>query len=140
MEKIMNNISDLKKSLPQIEGSFSIDMEGGLTKERFQGNFVCKIPNIKAQTAIAKHRAMLNGGFEEGLDIGTRNLHHMISYLRYTLTEYPKWWKESDLGYDLYDVSIIEEIYAKVLEFEKNWYVEVWGPEEKSESVSDEPK
>ncbi len=135
----MSEIASLKKSLPEMNHNFSINEEGLLTKKQFEGNFACKIPNIKIQAQIAKHKAMLNSGFEEGLDIGTRNLHHMISYLRYTLTETPKWWKDADLGYDLYDINVIESVYAKVLEFEKSWYESVWGKEEplKEDAESD---
>lgn len=79
---------------------------------------------------IAKHKTLLNGGFDEHLDIGTKNLHHMISYLRYTLTDIPKWWKDNDMGYELYDINVIEAVYAKVLEFEKAWFEEIWGPAE----------
>jgi len=132
----MNDVKDLKKSLPATESSFIIDLEGMVTGKQYQGEFACKIPNIKDQAAIAKHRAMLNGGFDAGLDIGTKNMHHMISYLRYTLTLFPKWWKEADLGYALFDPNIVEEVYAKVLDFEKTWLESVWGPEEKE---PDEP-
>lgn len=134
----MSDIKDLKKSLPSMENSFSIvALEGILTKKQFEGNFTCKIPNMKTQALIAKHKAMLNGGMEASLDLGTRNLHHMLAYLRYTLTDYPKWWKENDLGYELFDINVIEEVYAKVLSFEKEWLESIWGPEEKA---PDEPK
>lgn len=133
----MSNIAGMKKSLPSIENSFSISVEGNLTKEQFDGNFICKIPNIKTQAAIAKHKAMLNGGFDDGLDISTRNMHHMISYLRYTLTEMPKWWKDEDYGYNLFDINVVESVYYKVLDFEKAWYEEVWGPVAKEEVKGD---
>lgn len=130
----MSNLNNLKKTLPEMEHSFSIDLEGSLTKQSWQGNFTCKIPNAKIQAMIAKHKTLLNGGFDEHLDIGTKNLHHMISYLRYTLTDIPKWWKDADMGYELYDINVIEAVYAKVLEFEKAWFEEIWGPgEEKAE-------
>lgn len=124
----MSNFANLKKSIPPTETSFTIQTEGNLTKTQFEGNFACKIPNVKTQAAIAKHRAMLNGGFDDGLDIGTRNLHHMISYLRYTLTETPKWWQEADMGYELFDINVIEEVYQRVLDFEKAWFEQIWGP------------
>lgn len=139
----MINIKDLNKSLPEMNHSFSISEEGTLTKTKYDGNFTCKIPDAKTRAGIAKHKAMLNGGFEDGLDLGTKNLHHMISYLRYSLTEMPPWWRDSDMGYALYDINIIELIYSKVLEFEKKWLVEVWGAEaleEAEEEIKDEPK
>lgn len=130
----MSDINALNKALPLMENSFTIDEEGILKKIRYTGDFTCRIPNIKIQALISKHKAMLNGGFELGLDVGTKNLHHMISYLRYTLTEFPKWWKDADLGYDLYDINIVESVYAKVLEFEKSWYESVWGKDEEPKS------
>lgn len=55
----------------------------------------------------------------------------MISYLRYTLNvkECPRWWKESDLGYEMYDENVVEAIYDKVLEHEVQWMRAVWGDE-----------
>lgn len=131
----MSNLNNLKKTLPDMEHSFSIDLEGSLLKKQYQGNFSCKIPNAKTQAMIAKHKVLLNGGFDEHLDIGTKNLHHMISYLRYTLIDSPKWWQEADMGYELYDINVIEAVYAKVLEFEKAWMEEIWGPAEVEEEA-----
>lgn len=131
----MSNLADLKKSLPEMENSFSIKEEGVITKNLYEGNFTCKITNCKSQAQIAKHKAMLNGGLEAGLDFGTKHLHNMISYLRYTLTEYPKWWKDADLGYELFDINIIELVYSKVLEFEKSWMESIWGPEKLEDNV-----
>ena len=133
----MNNIKDLEKKLPDMTHRFEINMKGQLTNLPYKGEFVCKIPSAKDQSAIAKHKAYLNGGFEQGLDVGTKNLHHMVSYLRYTLEEFPKWWEERDLGYELYDVNVIETVYGFVLEFEQGWMNKVWGDvdsEEESES------
>ena len=135
----MSNIKDLEKSLPDMSHRFEVDLKGQLTNLGYKGEFVCKIPSAKDQSAIAKHKAYLNGGFEDGLDVGTRNLHHMISYLRYTLKEFPKWWEDNDLGYELYDVNVIETVYGYVLEFEQNWMKKVWGEvAEEVESESEE--
>jgi hypothetical protein len=127
----MNDVKDLKKSLPAMENSFSLAAaEGIITKKTYDGNFTCKIPNIKTQSLIEKHKAMLNGGLEPSLDFATKHMHNMLAYLRYTLTEYPKWWKDADMGYELYDSNIVEEVYTKVLKFEKEWLESIWGPEE----------
>lgn len=134
----MTQTNTLNKAVPDTEFVFEYSGEGNFTKQTFSGQFKSKIPNMKTQAAIAKHKAMLNGGFEDGLDIGTRNLHHMISYLRYSLVEFPDWWKNSDMGYALYDVSIVEGVYAKVLEFEKGWYESIWGKQD--EETSDDKK
>lgn len=130
----MSNIKSLAKKLPDMSHDFDIELEGQITKIPYEGAFQCKIPNVKDQSAIAKHKAYLNGGFDETLDVGTRNLHHMISYLRYTLTSFPDWWKNSDLGYELYDANIVETVYGKVLEFEQDWMEKVWGTPEEEEA------
>ena len=132
----MSKFEDLLKDLPDTEHDFVIsNLVGNLTKRSYSGSFRCKITNVKTRAAIAKHRAMLNSGLDSGLDVGTTNLHHMISYLRYSLLEMPKWWKDADCGYELYDVNVIEAVYDNVLEFEKKWLESVWGPE-KAETQS----
>jgi hypothetical protein len=137
MEKIMLEVKDLKKSLPPMENSFSlVAFEGGITKKIYEGNFSCKIPNVKLQALIEKHKAVLNGGLEASLDGGTRHVHHMLAYLRYTLVQTPKWWSETDMGYELYDLNVIQEIYDKVLQFEKEWLENIWGPEDKASNDS----
>jgi len=119
----------MSKDIPETETSILIDVEGDVTKKRFVGEFTCKIPRRKEQCLIDKHRAFLNGSMPEFLTPETLSFHHIISYLRYTVTESPKWWKEADLGYELYDENVVREVYDKVLRFEEEWLTEVWGEE-----------
>ena len=127
------------KKLPDSTNTFCLDkIEGVVTKHAYTGEFTSKIPNLRMQANIAKYRSILNGGDDIGLDIGTRNLHHMIAYLKNVLTEYPKWWEECEYGYDLYDVNIIESVYEKALEFENSWVAEAWA--DKSEKKSESKK
>lgn len=125
----MNKFSSLSKDTPATENTFQIDVEGEVTKKRFLGEFTCRIPRRKEQCLIDKHRAYLNGDLAAMLDPATLQFHHMISYLRYTLmTEsVPKFWKESDLGYELYDANVVQAVYDKVLEFEVDWLTQIWG-------------
>lgn len=125
----MRKINKLSKDIPDTTCEFQVEVEGEVTKRRFIGEFACKIPRKKEQCLIDKHRAFLNGGIAEQLDPSTLNFHHKISYLRYTLTDYPKWWKESDLGYELYDEAVVTAVYDKVLAFEVDWLKDVWGEE-----------
>lgn len=121
----MNKIKDL----PPTEGEFIIDLEGDVTKMRFVGSFNCKIPRKKEQCLIDKHRAFLNGPSPEQLDPATLRFHHMIAYLRFTVTDSPKFWKESDLGYEMYDANVVEDVYKRVLDFEVEWLKSLWGEE-----------
>ena len=131
----MNNIKDLEKKLPSTTKRFSIDLEGSLTKIKYEGEFECKIPTARNQAEISKYKAFLNGSSVDGLDVGTINFHHMISHLRYTLAESPDWWKEKEGGYDLYDINVVEKVYDNVLEFEKSWIIEIWGDEEETKEA-----
>lgn len=127
----MNNIESLPKELPDKIFTFQIELEGSTTRTKYNGEFIFQIPNLKTQAKISKHKAMLNGGLEDILDLGTRNLHHMISYLKYTLIQVPEFWEKSDCGYDLFDSNVIEEIYNKVLDFEQKWAEGIWGTPQK---------
>lgn len=125
----MSKIKGLNKEVPPTESDITVDAIGEVTKKKFIGEFTCKIPRRKEQCLIDKHRAFLNGNNPEQLDPATIRFHHMISYLRYTITESPKWWKESDLGYELYDENVVKAVYEAVLEFEVEWLKDVWGEE-----------
>jgi hypothetical protein len=127
----MSKLSNIGKDIPATESDFVVEVEGEVTKRRFIGDFSCKIPRKKEQCLIDKHRAFLNGPQPEQLSPETLRFHHMISYLRYTLDDKgcPKWWKESDLGYELYDENVVKSVYDKVLEFEVEWLKAVWGEE-----------
>lgn len=133
----MNDNKDLVKPLPtdvpDLESQFQIDIVGKLTKKRFVGDFTCRIPRIKEQCLIDKHEAFLNGSMTNFLSAGTKKMHHMIAYLRFALvSDYPRWWRDTDLGYELQDVNVINEIYDKVLEFENKWVKELWGDDPQS--------
>lgn len=123
----MSNLNKLSKEIPSTELDFTVEVEGDVTKKRFIGEFKFKIPRRKEQCLIDKHRAFLNGSFPDQLEPATIRFHHMISYLRYTIIESPKWWKESDLGYELYDETVVKAVYDAVLDFEVQWLTAVWG-------------
>lgn len=126
----MNDISNLNKVLPGSEGEFQIDVEGDLTKKRYLGEFTCKIMNRKERAMVDKHKAFLNGEYAMQLDPLTLIYHHKIAYLRYALIgPYPKFWQNSDLGYELYDENVVNAIYEEVLKFEEQWMRSIWGDE-----------
>lgn len=128
-----------KGELPATESTFVIEVIGDFTQKRFVGEFTCKILNQKERALVSKHRAMLNGEHFQQLDIMTLSLHQMISYLRYSLIpQYPKFWQDSDLGYELFDLNVIREVFNQVMEFEESWFVAVWGEDHLKKLRSDE--
>lgn len=126
-------ITDLPPSIK----SFQLDVIGKFTKRRFLGEFTCDIPRIKEQCLIEKHEAYLNGELAHMLPPGVRKMHKMIAYLRFTLTDYPKFWREADLGYELRDLNVVEAVYDEVLNNEEAWIKKLWDDGE--ESKADEP-
>lgn len=120
---------NLPKALPPMETEFNLEVVGNMTKNVYNGTFKYHLPNIAKNSQIAVMEARLNGGVADHLDAGTKLLHYMLSYLRYTLDEktLPKWWVESNFGVDLYDANVVTELYQKCFHFEKDWNAKVHG-------------
>lgn len=129
----MSKIKNLPKTLPEHNPYFDLDSEGEITKHKYSGHFETQIPNLRIQSKIKKYVAFLNGGFDSTLDSQIINLHTMTAYCRLCLTECPDWFKDCDYGLDLYDYNVLEEIYGKILEKEKEWLDSVHGKDEKEE-------
>jgi hypothetical protein len=123
----MNKINKLPRTLPDDQQDFQIDIVGQATKKRFLGEFTCRIPTIKDQCQSARHETFLNGENGAFLPPGIQKVNKMIAYLRFTLVDTPKFWRESDLGYELRDANVIEEVYNAVLKFEDEWVNRAWG-------------
>lgn len=136
----MNKIKHLPKTVPAKSFEFEVDLEGKLTQERYFGKFKSRIPNLKTQADIAKYNARLNAGFDAVLDPMTKNLHRMVSYLKFTVEEGPDWFFDSEFGYQLYDHDIIEALYFEVLSKEEEWYKSVWGEDALREELPKEEK
>lgn len=123
----MMPVDNLPKNLPEMETTFEIDVEGNMTKRRYQGTFTFRIPNMRTRAAADKERARLNEVAPELLDETVADFHQMVSYLRLTLIQVPDWWKASHEGYDLFDANVVTQVYIKVMQFEKEWMEKVWG-------------
>jgi len=93
-----------------------------------------QIPSLKDRSLIGRHKSLLNGDSPNSLGADVLVLHHMLSYLKYTIKESPSWWQETDYGYDLYDMNIIEHLFDKVIDFEQAWLKEIWGEELEEET------
>ena len=126
----MNKIKHLPKTLPSRDSEFKVKVVGSLTKEAYEGEFSCRIPRNREQAMIAKEIAFLNAGFDSTLDKGIKNLHRMVAYCKHTIQKAPEWFLESDYGYDLYDINVVEEVYHEILKLEEKWLGNVWGSDE----------
>ena len=127
----MNTIKDLLKALPDMEHSFELaEVPGDVTGIRYSGNFRYRIPTNKQKALAERKRAELTGGLDDQMSTSVVQFIYKIAYLRATLIEYPEWWAKADYGYDLHDVSIVDEVYNKVILFENDWMSKVWGKKE----------
>jgi len=116
------------KALPAQEHTFQLKLEGNDTRQKFEGSFTYKRPNIRISTEIDKTTAILNGGIL-GLDEDTQFFHKMLATLKHTVIKYPEWWEQSDFGYELQDTNVVIELYKETQKFEKEWREKVWSEE-----------
>lgn len=121
----------MKNLLPSMEFEFEINVKGEDTGQEYKGKFKYHRLNIGEKAAAAKMKSRLLESLD--LPVEVTFLYEMLSWLRYGLSEYPKWWKEADLGMNLYDTNVISEIYDKIRKFEDDWFKKLDGPEKKKD-------
>ena len=117
-------MKDKKFVFPNMECKFSIQVVGEETGINWAGDFVYKRPTLQERAMIDAMRARLGNDLRT-LDPDVVAFNESLSCLRFTLKEYPTWWKETDMGGSLYDGNVILEVYAKCMEFEANWKTKI---------------
>ena len=111
-------------NLPPMEFTFNLNVKGTTTRKVYEGSFTYRRLSIGSQGKADVLRTRLNGDLAN-VDFQIDKLHEMISWLKFGLIEYPDWWRESSFGENLYDVSIVKEIYDNITDFEKKWTKQV---------------
>jgi hypothetical protein len=124
----------MKYKLPNMEYRFKIQLVGEESRVNWAGEFVYRRPTLQERAMIDVMRARLNGDLRS-VDPDTNAYNEALSHLRFTLKEYPEWWKDCDMGGSLYDANVILEIYGKCMEFEASWREKTFGD---AKGVSDE--
>jgi len=115
-------------TLPPMEFKFSIQMVGSESGLNWTGKFLYKRPSLGERSRINVMQTRLNGDLET-LEQDVLQFNEAISHLRYTLRDFPEWWKESGFGIELYDGNVVSEIYNKCLEYEAKWMKRTFGGE-----------
>ena len=110
--------------LPGMESKFSIQVMGEESRQNWVGDFLYRRPNLRERAAIDSLHKRLNGDLTT-LDPDTSALNEALSVLRFTLKDFPTWWRDSDFGGSLYDANVVLEIYGKCMEFEASWRTRV---------------
>lgn len=104
--------------LPPQEHTFTIDVIGTSSGERFQGSFTYSRPTLGVSIDIGKTKAFITGGLK--VDEDTDAVADMLSTLKHTLVKFPEWWKAADFGTRMYDLNVLFEIMSKCNEFERD--------------------
>lgn len=108
------------KSLPSMEHRFQIQVKGDRSSINWVGDFLYKRPSLGEQSQIERLKVELSGDLQN-IDSEYSNLNFILAYLRFTIHEYPTWWKESSWGSSLYDFNVIETMYDECMGFENEW-------------------
>lgn len=107
--------------LPKNEKSFHISLEGELSGERYEGDFVCLcVPTVSVRNQISR---------EELRESGDLNNVPMELFLRARwlancsgrLIQWPTWWDGCRRGQGLIDDNVLKEVYDKCIEAEIEW-------------------
>jgi hypothetical protein len=125
-----------KYSLPDMTFKFKIQVKGSESGVNWVGDFKYRRPALGARTRIDVMRARLSGDLES-LDPQVILFNEAIAHLRFTLEEYPDWWKETGFGIDLYDGNVVSEVFNRCMDFEKDWKTRIHGGDAKSVGVND---
>lgn len=111
--------------LPKNERTFTIDMVGDTTGQKYEGEFtaVCVLNMLKRrQLELEKTRLKAD---TLNPTAGLEALAQVLSHVRVRITNGPEWWKQSDGGLSIMDENVIVALYDKCLEQEINWVTEV---------------
>lgn len=110
--------------LPNMEHSFQISVNGNDTGTTYTGDFTYKRPTVGDRSRIDVMNKRLNGDLLT-LEPETVQFNEAVAYLRFTLTKFPDFWKDSNMGMDLYDSNVVVEVYNKCSKFEEEYLSKV---------------
>ena len=125
--------------LPNMETKIHVQMVGAESGINWVGDFVYRRPNLQERGMIDVMRTRLNGDLIT-LDPDVSAFHEALAHLRFTLKEFPDWWKDSGFGATLYDANVIIEVYNKSMEFEATWKKKIHGTEPAEVEAGNENK
>lgn len=102
------------------EMSFSINILGEVTQERWVGTFTakCRLSHRDHLTADKLFRELIGPNPETACD-RARQTSEIFSQLAVRIVQSPDWWKASGNGADLADDAIIAEVYNNAMRIEK---------------------
>ena len=118
-----------KYTLPNMQHKIELQVKGEESGINWAGTFIYKRPSLQERAMIDVMRTRLSGDLVN-IDEDTSYYNEAISHLRFTMKEYPEWWKDTGFGGELYDANVIVELYNKAMAFEADWRSKTFGKEE----------
>lgn len=112
--------------LPAMEHKFSIQIVGEESNLNWAGEFLYRRPTLRERTMIDVMEKRMNGDLLT-IDPEVSGFNQAISHLRFTLKEVPDWFRDTDMGGNLYDGNVVLEIFNKCMEFEAAWRKKAFG-------------
>lgn len=139
----MENKASAVLNLPNNETTFTVDVEGEVTGNRYTGSFtaIC-VPNQRQKAAAAlleSEMLVSTKGDLSVLDENTRYFIKCIAQLQFRLIKFPTWWQESDGGRNLYDINPIVEAMSKALDAENEWRKKAFEGKKTEPKFTDRP-
>jgi hypothetical protein len=124
--------------LPNMEHDFDLQIVGEETGINWVGKFKYKRPTLTERSLIHVMAARLNGDLRT-VDPDITTFNEAVAHLRWTLKEFPDWWRDADYGGMLYDGNVVIEIYNKCIEFEASWREKVHGGKQADVTIGGAP-
>lgn len=121
--------------LPSNQTVFDYEFLSELGK-KYEGQFtVLAILDMKLKHRLELEKTRLLGNYANPTD-ELAGIAIILANLRTRIMDGPEWWKQSDGGYDIPDVDMLNDLYNKVLGAEVEWRKKL---KEKAQKLKETP-
>lgn len=108
-------------NLPKNEATFHIEVIGGQTGLKYEGDFTVKcVLSIGQVHQMELHRTQLMGDQSQPTPV-LASIATLLSMLRAHIISSPSWWKDLKNGIDILDDDVLYTIFDKVNECIDGW-------------------
>lgn len=122
--------------------SFSIDIEGSTTKQKYTGVFKVRLLlSHRQKLQKDESRRQLLGTFPDQASVDAMKTAIIFSTIWAHMVEAPSWWKEAANGIDLLDEDPVGMVYDKIISLQEELLGKVEKDGEKAkEAIKEEMK
>lgn len=106
--------------LPATQSVFDFDLTSDLGK-KFDGQFTVNcLLTMRQKHILELEKTRLLGNYSNPTN-ELAGIAIILANLRHRIVSGPTWWEQSDGGYDMTDIDVLQAIYNKVLAAETEW-------------------